>query len=112
MSPDEHCIVCHRSTRPSGRVGRQLVEIVGLLPFELESHSLNHYPKAERREIAEAVDPAYYQSSVWIAFRMGSSQRNHEVLTRQTENVSESLGLSVRPKGRVVVVILEDGAVS
>jgi len=40
------------------------VETIGLLSFEFENHSLNHYLKAERREITEAVDPPYYQSSI------------------------------------------------
>lgn len=75
------------------------VELVGLLTFEFENHSLNHYPKAERREITEAVGPPYYQSSVWIAFGTGSIQPNCEVLTRWTGKRVRIAGVVRTPKG-------------
>lgn len=57
------------------------IEIAGLLTFKFECQSLGHFPKAERREITEAVDPPYYQSSIWVAFGTGSVHPNQDVLT-------------------------------
>lgn len=75
------------------------VEIVGLLTFEFENHSLNHFPKAERRESTEAVDPPCYQSSVWIAFGTGSIQPNQEALARWTGKRIRIAGVVRLPKG-------------
>jgi hypothetical protein len=60
----------------------QPVEVTGLLTFEFENTSLGHFPKAERREITEEVEPPYYQSSVWLSFGSGSVQPNETVLSR------------------------------
>lgn len=62
----------------------QPVEVTGLLTFEFENTSLGHFPKAERRDITEEVDPPYYRSSVWLAFGSGSIQPNKNVLSRWT----------------------------
>ena len=75
------------------------VEVMGLLTFEFEDHSLDHFPKAERREITEAVDPPYYQSSIWVAFSTGSIQPNEEVLTRWTGKRVRISGVIRTPKG-------------
>ena len=75
------------------------VEIVGLLRFEFENHSLCHFPKAERREINDAVDPPYDQSSIWIAFGTGSIQPNQEVLMRWTGMPVRIAGVVRAPKG-------------
>ena len=66
----------------AGELNGKPVEIVSLLTFEFENQSLGHFPKAGRREITEATDLPYYQSSVWITFGSGSIQPNQEVLTR------------------------------
>jgi hypothetical protein len=95
----------------AGELDGTPVEIVGLLTFEFENHSLNHFPKAERREITEAVDPPHYQSSVWIAFGTGSIQPNQAFSRAGRESASESLELSVHPKGHVVVAISAAGDV-
>ena len=42
----------------------QPVEVTGLLTFEFENTSLGHFPKAERRDITEEIEPPYYQPSV------------------------------------------------
>lgn len=57
------------------------VEVIGLLSFEFEDQSLWHFPKAERRPAPES-GPAFYSSSVWIAFGGGSIQPNKTALTR------------------------------
>ena len=89
---------------------RKPVEIVGLLTFEFENHSLGHSPKAERRQIMESVDPPYCQSSVWITFGAGSIQPNQEVLTRWTgKRVRISEGCSQAKKGSLVAVISAAG---
>ena len=75
------------------------VEIVGLLTFEFENHSLGHYPKAERREITEAADPPYYQSSVWITFGAGSIQPNQEMLMRWQGKRVRISGVVRTPQG-------------
>lgn len=62
----------------------QPVEVTGLLTFEFENTSIGHFPKAEHREIAEEVDPPYYQSSVWLTFGSGSIQPNEVVLSKWT----------------------------
>ena len=77
----------------------QPVEVVGLLTFEFENCSLNHFPKAERREITEADDPPYDRSSVWIAFGTGSMQANEEVLARWTGKRVRVVGIVRTPKG-------------
>lgn len=46
----------------------QPVEVVGLLTFEFEHTSIDHFPKAERREITDDIDAPFYQSSAWLAF--------------------------------------------
>jgi len=75
------------------------VEIVGLLSFEFENHSLNHFPKAERREITEATDPPYYQSSLWITFGTGSVEPDQKVLTRCTGKRVRISGVVRTPRG-------------
>lgn len=60
----------------------QPVEVTGLLTFEFENASIGHFPKAERREITEEIEPPYYQSSVWLAFGSGSIQPNENVLSK------------------------------
>jgi hypothetical protein len=77
----------------------QPVEVVGLLTFEFEDRSLGHFPKAERREITEAVDPPYYQSSVWLAFGTGSIRPNHDVLARWTGKRVRVVGVVRTPAG-------------
>lgn len=62
----------------------QPVEVTGLLTFEFENTSIGHFPKAQRREITEEIEPPYYQSSVWLTFGSGSIQPNDNVLSRWT----------------------------
>lgn len=62
----------------------QPVEITGLLTFEMEDCSLQHYPKAEQRVAAVTDEPMHYRSSVWIAFGAGSIQPNSSVLSAWT----------------------------
>ena len=57
------------------------IEVTGLLTFEFENTSIGHFPKAERRDITEEVEPSYYQSSLWLAFGSGSVQPNEKVLS-------------------------------
>ena len=58
-----------------------LVEVVGLLSFELENQALWHFPKAEQRP-APGSGQVVYPSSVWIEFGMGSIEPNKTALTR------------------------------
>lgn len=58
------------------------VEVAGLLVFEFENTSLEHFPKAERREITDDIEAPHYQSSVWLAFGSGSIQPNERVISR------------------------------
>lgn len=60
----------------------QPVDVTGLLTFEFENTSLGHFPKAERREITEEIEPPYYQSSVWLAFGSGGIQPTENVLSK------------------------------
>lgn len=60
----------------------QAVEVTGLLTFEFENVSIGHFPKSERREITEEVEPPYYQSSVWLSFGSGSIQANEKILSK------------------------------
>ena len=62
----------------------QPVEVTGLLTFEYENASIGHFPKAERREITEEIEPPFYQSSVWLAFGSGSIKPNENVLSKWT----------------------------
>lgn len=75
------------------------LKIVGLLTFEFENHFLGHFPKAERREITEAVDPPFYQSIIWIEFGTGSIQPNYGVLTRWIGKRVRIAGVVRTPKG-------------
>jgi hypothetical protein len=75
------------------------VEVVGLLTFEFEHMALWHFPKAERREITESVDPPFYQSSVWLAFGSGSVQPNRAVLSRWNGKRVVVSGILYGPRG-------------
>jgi hypothetical protein len=77
----------------------QPVDVVGLLTFEFENCSLNHFPTAARREITDADDAFYERSSVWIAFGTGSIQPNQDVLTRWTGKRVRVVGIVRTPKG-------------
>lgn len=55
--------------------------IEGLLIFEFENISINHWPKAERREPAKGV--AYFaESSIWLEVGSGAFSFNVRVLSR------------------------------
>jgi len=77
----------------------QLVEVVGLLTFEFENSSLNHFPEAERRDVSGADDGFYERSSVWIEFGTGSIQPNEKVLTRWTQKRVRVVGIVRTAKG-------------
>ncbi|WP_266172001.1 hypothetical protein [Dyella subtropica] len=51
-----------------------VVAVSGILSFEFEDVSLNHFPISERRE--------GYGSSVWLSAGTGSIQLNEQVLKR------------------------------
>lgn len=76
----------------------QRVEVVGLLTLDFEHSSLDHFPKAERRQMTETVDAAYYPSSVWIASGPGSIQADQEALARWTGKRVRVVGLVRTPK--------------
>ncbi|HEX8613669.1 MAG TPA: hypothetical protein VF800_20520 [Telluria sp.] len=61
--------------------GKQ-VEIGGILNFEFENASLEHYPKAEHRDASDDRAQPYYPSSIWLAFGSGSIQPNMKALMR------------------------------
>jgi hypothetical protein len=65
-----------------GELDEKPVEVCGLLTYEFENTSLQHFPKAEQREPSDARDATFYPSSVWLGFGSGSIQPNAKVLTR------------------------------
>lgn len=75
------------------------VEVTGLLTFEFENVSIDHFPKAERREITEGTDPPYYQSSVWLALGSGSLRPNEKVLSRWVGKRVRVRGVVRGPRG-------------
>jgi len=77
----------------------QLVEVVGLLTFEFEDCSLNHFPRTERHEITEAIDAPYCQSSIWIRFGTGSIQPNRQVLAKWSGKRIRVTGIAQTAKG-------------
>jgi len=75
------------------------VEVIGLLTFEFENTSIDHFPKTERRDITEEVDPPLYQSSVWLAFGTGSMRPNEQVLSRWNGKRVRITGIAYGPRG-------------
>lgn len=75
------------------------VEVMGLLTFEFEDTSLNHFPKSERRDVTEEVDLPFYQSSVWLAFGTGSIRPNERQLTQWDGKRVRVTGIAYGPRG-------------
>ena len=57
------------------------VAVVGLLTFEFENISVDHYPKAERRNDTYDVGSPCNPSSIWLAFGAGSMRPSERVLS-------------------------------
>lgn len=77
----------------------QPVEVVGLLTFEFEHTSIDHFPRAERREITDDIDAPLYQSSAWLAFGSGSMRANERVLSRWNGKRVRVTGIAYGPRG-------------
>lgn len=73
------------------------VEVMGLLTFEFEDTSLNHFPKSERRDVTAEADLPFYRSSVWLAFGGGSIRPNEQVLTQWHGKRVRVTGIAYRP---------------
>jgi hypothetical protein len=58
------------------------VEVCGLLTFEFENTSIQHFPKAEQRQPDADTALPCCPSSVWLAFGSGSIRPNDDVLSR------------------------------
>jgi len=64
-----------------GELDGQPVEVFGLLTFEFENCSIQHFPKSEQRELSDAPAESYNPSSIWLNFGIGSIRPNEQVLS-------------------------------